>query len=119
MDLNFVKKSPALFQEIGLSTGTDATETKMETPMFMMEVANIDNYTVSTLKVAGVDLLQVNVTTEMPVDLILGCNTPINADWLCDFPLKNGLNQNYFRLKTRSVIGRALNKRLCCAIGKD
>lgn len=88
VDLNFVKKHPAYFQEAGHSVGTDSTGLQMETPMFTMATSLIGNNTFPPHKVAGVDLAQVNSTIEVPMDLILGYSTLSKANWWFDFPGK-------------------------------
>ena len=40
------------------------------------------------VRVAGVDLSQVNATVELPMDLILGYNVLSKASWLMDFPTR-------------------------------
>jgi hypothetical protein len=87
-DMNFIKKYPAFFQEVGQSQGTDSTGAKMATPLFIMAPTIIGNHEFPPHKVAGVDLSQVNSTTEVPMDLILGYNTLRKANWLFDFPRK-------------------------------
>jgi hypothetical protein len=87
-DINFIRKHPGLFQEIGQSEGTDPTGTTMETPLFLMTSTIIGNYEFSPHKVAGVDLSQMNAGIEIPMDLILGYTTLHQANWLFDFPRK-------------------------------
>ncbi len=58
----------------------------METLMFVMRSTIIGNHGFPAHKVAGVDLSQVNSTTEVPMDLILGYTTMRHAHWLFDFP---------------------------------
>lgn len=88
VDRNFIKTHPAFFQEVGQSTGTDSTGSKMETSMFIMAATIIGNTAFPPLKVAGVDLSYVNSTIDMPMELILGYNTLRKANWLFDFPRK-------------------------------
>jgi|GEM_PF-1009577 len=88
VDLNFIKKYPTYFQQVGNSTGTDSSGFKMETSMFIMAATTIGNNIFPTHKVAGVDLSQVNSTIELPMDLILGYSTLSKANWLFDFPGK-------------------------------
>ena len=85
-DLNFVVKHPALFTEAGRSQGTDASGFTMETPMFIMAASTIGGKEFPPHKVAAVDLAQVNATTDIPMDLILGYSTFSKANWLFDFP---------------------------------
>jgi gag-polyprotein putative aspartyl protease len=86
VDMTFVSKHPALFQEVGQSSGTDSTGATMQTPMFIMAESVIGGQTFPPHKVAGVDLSQVNATLELPMDLILGYSTLSKAHWLFDFP---------------------------------
>ncbi|HYP39918.1 MAG TPA: hypothetical protein VEX13_06120 [Chloroflexia bacterium] len=87
-DTNLINKHPALFEEVGRSHGTDSTGFRMETPMFIMAATIIGNHEFPPLKVAGVDLSQVNSTIDIPMDLILGYNTLSKANWFFDFPGK-------------------------------
>lgn len=96
VDLNFVKKYPALFEEIGESSGTDATGTRMETPLFTMAEMVIGENPFPLIKVAGVDLGAVNAGIEIPMDLILGYNTLIKADWYFDFPARKWAISKFF-----------------------
>jgi hypothetical protein len=82
VDVNFIHRQPAFFEEVGHSTGTDAAGTQMETPMFVMSAAVIGRHTFPPHRVAGVDL------SNMPMDLILGYSTWSKANWLFDFPGK-------------------------------
>ncbi len=86
VDTNLIEKHPALFQAAGHSTGTDATGSSAETPMFVMAEAVIGGQTFPPGRVAGVDLAQVNASLEIPMDLILGYSTIRQANWLFDFP---------------------------------
>ncbi|MEO8286310.1 MAG: retropepsin-like aspartic protease, partial [Chloroflexota bacterium] len=86
VDMGFIRAHPAFFEEVGQSTGTDATGSRMETPMFIMEATVIGNNRFQPHKVAGVDLSQVNATIEVPMDMILGYSTLSKANWLIDFP---------------------------------
>ena len=87
-DINFIQKYPAFFQEVGQSQGTDSTGASMEAPLFMMVSTTIGSHEFAPHKVASVDLSQVNSTTEVPMDLILGYTTLRQANWLFDFPRK-------------------------------
>lgn len=88
VDINFIRKYPAFFQEIGQSQGTDSTGASTETPLFIMASIIIRNHAFLPHKVAGVDLSLVNSTTEVPMDLILGYTTLHQANWWFDFPRK-------------------------------
>jgi hypothetical protein len=86
VDLGLVHRHPDHFQEDGTSVGYDATGTPQATPMFRMAATVISHTPFPPLRVAGVDLSQVNATIEVPMDLILGYNTLSKANWLFDFP---------------------------------
>jgi len=88
VDMNFINRHPAFFEEVGQSAGTDSTGTTVDTPMFMMSQAVIGKQMFPSHKVAGVDLSQVNASIEVPMDLIVGYSTYRKADWLFDFPHK-------------------------------
>src|SRR5689334_8901179 len=60
VDINFINKHPAFFEEVGQSAGTDSTGTTVQTPMYIMSQAVIDQHEFPPHKVAGVDLSQVN-----------------------------------------------------------
>jgi hypothetical protein len=86
VDLNFVWKYPAFFEEAGYSFGTDSTGTQVKSPMFIMSTSVIGKTVFPPHKVAAVDLSEVNAHIEIPMDLILGYSTLKQADWLFDFP---------------------------------
>lgn len=88
VDSNFIDAHPALFAEAGRSTGTDATGTAVETPMFTLSSAAIGGYAFPPLRVAAVDLGPVNASIEIPMDMILGYNVLSRANWLFDFPAR-------------------------------
>jgi hypothetical protein len=88
VDINFINKHPAFFEEVGQSAGTDSTGTTVQTPMFIMSQAIIGKHEFPAHRVAGVDLSQVNASIEIPMDLIVGYSTYRKADWLFDFPHK-------------------------------
>lgn len=96
VDLNFVKKFPALFEKIGASAGTDATGARMETPLFLMAETVIGKNPFPPLKAAGVNLGEVNASIEIPMDLILGYNTLVKADWYFDFPGRKWAISKFF-----------------------
>lgn len=77
---------PELFEQIGVTVGTDANGDQAETPLLLMDGPVIGEHTFSGHKAVAVDLAQVNATLENPMDLILGYPTIRQADWLFDFP---------------------------------
>jgi hypothetical protein len=85
-DLQFIEKYPELFEEVGVSQGTDATGAQMQTPMFRIARPMIGGIELLPFTVAGVDLAPVNATIATPMDMILGYNALIMADWIFDFP---------------------------------
>ena len=86
VDINFINQFPTFFQEMDKSMGTDASGTKMETPMFTMTSIQIGDHMFPSLKVAGVDLSILNSTIDVPMNLILGYNLFNKANWIFDFP---------------------------------
>ena len=85
-DLTFISRHPDLFQQLGQSTGTDATGSSRQTPTFTMGASTIGGKRFPPHTVAGVDLSRVNATIEAPMDLILGYSTLRRANWWFDFP---------------------------------
>lgn len=86
VDTGFIRAHRDFFREAGHSTGTDATGTAVETPMYVMAEATIGGVSFAPHRVAGVDLSAVNAHIEIPMDLILGYTTLSQANWLFDFP---------------------------------
>jgi hypothetical protein len=85
---------PELFQEIGVTTGTDATGAQAETPVLIMAEAIIGQRAFGSHKAVVVDLSPVNSSLEYPMDLILGYPTLRQADWLFDFPARRWVLTN-------------------------
>jgi Aspartyl protease len=88
VDRAFWLSHPELFEQAGVSTGTDANGDQVETPVLLMTGPVIGQRTFSRHKVVAVDLSPVNSTLEYPMDLILGYPTIRQADWLFDFPAR-------------------------------
>ncbi|MGN6793162.1 MAG: retropepsin-like aspartic protease [Streptosporangiaceae bacterium] len=84
----FWKANRELFREIGTADGTDASGTKMQTPLVQMSGPVIGQRSFGPHKAAVVDLSAANATLERPMDLILGYPTWSQADWLFDFPAR-------------------------------
>lgn len=84
----FLETHAELFEEVGVSLGTDATGAQMETPMFILARSLIGGREFMPFTVAGVDLAPVNATIEAPMDMILGYNALVMADWVFAFPRK-------------------------------
>ena len=79
---------PELFEQIGVSAGTDASGERAETPLLLMAESVIGQRTFGRHKAVAVDLSPVNSTADYPIDLILGYPTLRQADWLFDFPAR-------------------------------
>ncbi len=88
VDRAFWLSHPELFEQIGVTTGTDASGDQTETPVLLMAGPVIGQHTFRRHKAVAVDLAAVNDGIEIPMDLILGYPTIRQADWLFDFPAK-------------------------------
>lgn len=88
VDRAFWLSHPELFEQVGVSAGTDVNGDQVETPLLLMAGPVIGQRTFSRHKVVVVDLSQVNGPLEHPMDLILGYPTIRQADWLFDFPAR-------------------------------
>lgn len=86
VDMSLIEELPALFEEVGQSSGTDSTGAQLETPIFVMAGATIGGSVFPPHRVAGVDLSFVNASIDVPMDLILGYSTLSKARWRFDFP---------------------------------
>ncbi len=86
VDRAFWLGHPSLFEQVGVSAGTDANGAAVETPLLLMAGPVIGRRAFSRHKVVAVDLSGVNGTADYPMDLILGYPTIRQADWLFDFP---------------------------------
>jgi hypothetical protein len=88
VDRDFWLSHPDLFEQLGVSAGTDANGEHVETPLLIMAGPVIGQRTFSRHKAVAVDLSLVNSTLEYPMELILGYPTIRQADWLFDFPAR-------------------------------
>ena len=88
VDRDFWVSHPELFEQIGVSVGTDGNGEQAETPLLLMAESVIGQRLFNRHKAVAVDLSPVNGTLEYPMDLILGYPTMRQADWLFDFPAK-------------------------------
>lgn len=86
VDRAFWLSHPELFEQIGVTVGTDANGDQAESPLLLMDGPVIGQHKFSSHKAVAVDLAQVNATLENPMDLILGYPTIRQTDWLFDFP---------------------------------
>jgi gag-polyprotein putative aspartyl protease len=77
-----------LFTDIGTTEGTDASGTRVATPLVLMSGPVIGQRPFAPHKAAVVDLSAANATLDRPMDLILGYPTWSQADWLFDFPAR-------------------------------
>jgi Aspartyl protease len=77
---------PEMFEQIGVSAGTDGEGARAETPLLMVAESVIGQRSFGRHKAVAVDLSAVNRTLDDPLDLILGYPTMRQADWLFDFP---------------------------------
>ena len=75
-----------LFEQIGVSAGTDGQGAQAETPLLLMAESVVGQRSFGRHKAVAVDLSAVNRTLDDPLDLILGYPTIRQADWLFDFP---------------------------------
>jgi len=83
---DFALAHPGLFQEVGMSAGTDGTGTRVETPVLLMAASEIGGRPFGKQTVFSVDLTEANKTTTIPMDMIIGYPTMSEANWLFDFP---------------------------------
>jgi hypothetical protein len=86
VDRDFWLSHPQLFEQVGVTVGTDANGDQAETPLLLMAGPVIGQRAFLRHKAVAVDLSEVNGTLEYPMDLILGYPTIRQADWLFDFP---------------------------------
>jgi predicted aspartyl protease len=86
VDSQFVKDNPSLFRPINLSRGTDSAGVTRETPLMAMKAMTIGDTAFPAHKVAAVDLSLIKASTDVPMDLILGYNMMLHANWWFDFP---------------------------------
>jgi gag-polyprotein putative aspartyl protease len=85
---DFWRAHPDLFEEIGMTSGTDAHGAQAATPVLMMAAPVIGPRAFARHRVAAADLSAINRSAEHPMDLIIGYPTLRQADWLFDFPAK-------------------------------
>jgi hypothetical protein len=83
---DFTLAHPDLFEEVGMSAGTDATGARVETAVLLMAAPEISGHAFAKQTVFSVDLTEANKTTTIPMDMIIGYPTMSQANWLFDFP---------------------------------
>jgi predicted aspartyl protease len=86
VDAAFAEGHPELFDSAGSAYGIDSTGTRVETPILTMCGPEIGGALFADHRVAVVDLGPANATLEIPMDLIVGYPTIVQADWWLDFP---------------------------------
>ena len=86
VDLAFWRRHPALFDELGVSSGEDAGGEQAETPLLRMAAPRIGGRMLRPHKVVAVDLSAMNSSVDICMDLILGYPTISQAEWFFDFP---------------------------------
>lgn len=88
VDRGFWLTHPDLFEQVGVSAGTDANGDRAETPLLLMAGPVIGDRAFARHKAVAVDLCGVNSAADQPMNLILGYPTIRQADWLFDFPAR-------------------------------
>ena len=88
VDRGFWLAHPDLFEQVGVSAGTEASGDRAETPLLLMAGPVIGGRSFASHKAVAVDLSGVNSAADQPMDLILGYPTIRQADWLFDFPAR-------------------------------
>jgi hypothetical protein len=86
VDRDFWLSHPDLFEQVGVSAGTDGNGDRLETPVLLMAGPFIGGREFSPHKAVAVDLANVSAAADYPMDLVLGYPTIRQADWLFDFP---------------------------------
>lgn len=86
VDLGFVRRHPALFEEDGASNGSDSTGAELQTPVYRMAACRIGGLDFPAQRVAAFDLERVNAAIDLRLDFILGYSTFRRANWVFDFP---------------------------------
>jgi len=88
VDRTFWLSHPDLFEQIGVTVGTDSGGGSARSPLLLMTGPVIGERTFSRHKAVAVDLSPVNRAVDIPMDMILGYPTIRQADWLFDFPAR-------------------------------
>lgn len=86
VDEGFWRGHPELFEQTGVSEGTDSGGGHASTPLLRMTGPCIGQRQFAAQPAAAVDLTPVNQTVHPPMDLILGYPAISQADWFFDFP---------------------------------
>lgn len=88
VDRSFWLAHRYLFEDAGMSEGTDSSGTTAQAPLLLMAESMIGGRRFRRHKVAVVDLSHINAAAEIPMDLILGYPALRQATWLFDFPAR-------------------------------
>lgn len=88
VDLAFWREHRYLFEDAGMSEGTDSSGTTARAPLMLMTEALIGARRFRRHKVVVVDLSHINDSAELRMDLIVGYPTLRQANWLFDFPAR-------------------------------
>jgi len=86
VDTNFVTEHPELFVSLGSEMGTDSTNRKQETPIYMMSGLAVAGHEFNPVKVAAVPLTNPSNPTKSAMNFVLGFSALRQAHWLFDFP---------------------------------
>ena len=86
VDESFAQAHPQLFTDAGSAYGMDSTGAQVETPILTVAGPEIGGARFAPHRVAVVDLSAANATLEIPMDVILGYPTIVQADWWMSFP---------------------------------
>jgi len=86
VDEAFARRHPEGFSLAGVTVGTDGTGAQVETPVVEMAPFELGGMRFPAHLGVLVDLSGPNSTLEVPMDMILGYTTLLNADWIFDFP---------------------------------
>jgi predicted aspartyl protease len=88
VDKTFIRRHLQYFQPIGKSQGTDCAGNTERTVLFQMSKVIIGGQAFQPMKVAALDMSQINTSADIGADLILGYNTLCQSNWFFDFPKK-------------------------------
>lgn len=85
VDAAFVNEYPELFVSLGSEIGTDSTNRKQETPIYMMSGFVVAGHEFGPVKVAAVPLTNPSNPTKAALNFVLGFSALRQAHWLFDF----------------------------------
>lgn len=86
VDTSFLKEHPKLFVPLGSEMGTDSTNRKQETPIYMMSGLAVAGQKFGPVKVAAVPLFKPSKPADPAMKFVLGFSALRQAHWLFDFP---------------------------------